>query len=40
MSRNPDLSPKVKNIIKWVGTPIGIIVGFYFSYHLVINLFG
>jgi len=40
MSRHTELSAKFKSMIKWVVTPIGIVVGFYFSYHLAIHFFG
>lgn len=40
MDDNQALSPKTKIIIKWVGLSIGAVVGAYFSFNFVTQLFG
>lgn len=38
MDDNKDLSPMTKKVLKWTGMSIGIVVGAYFSFNLVIQL--
>jgi len=37
MDDNQDLSPKTKKTLKWASMSIGVVVGAYFSFNLVIK---
>jgi|AACY02.3.fsa_nt_gi hypothetical protein len=40
MNDNQDLSPKTKTTLKWTGISIGVVIGAYFSFNLVIKFLG
>ena len=40
MDDNQDLSPKIKTTLKWTSISIGVVIGAYFSFNLVIKFLG